>query len=356
MRTVKNNAGEDRGAIFVWVAVAMVVLVGSGALVVDLGALYAERRQLQNGADAAALAVAMECAKGSCGTPSATARTYAEANAKDSAAAVDGVCGKGPGLPACASAPSGVGTAPYYVQVQTSTLNPGNESDPDEVEFTLAPILDALNTGSTVHARSTVAWGPLAGTLTTNIVPVAMSLCAFQASGGTIGSDGSLVFPRTMVNVPIADLASPCFGPGGHSVPGGFGWLDITSPCHVAILLRAGGVDIGSDPGKSVEQTCDSLLRTWAAPGHSAPVVIPIFDRAVKNGTNATYHIIALASFDFCSYRFPGVSNNGTDCRSQCNGPNNQTRVCGYFTPAVIPDGVWGPGTDYGTRVMKVVE
>ena len=38
------------------------VLVGMAALVVDVGAVVEEKRQLQNGADAAALAVAQSCA------------------------------------------------------------------------------------------------------------------------------------------------------------------------------------------------------------------------------------------------------------------------------------------------------
>ena len=44
----------------------MVVLLGFATIVVDVGWLYAERRQLQNGADAAALAVAIDCAKDAC--------------------------------------------------------------------------------------------------------------------------------------------------------------------------------------------------------------------------------------------------------------------------------------------------
>ena len=65
---------------------------------IDVGALYAERRQLQNGADAAALAVAEDCAEGDCLDEMATAKTYADSNAKDDAANVDEVCGSGPGL------------------------------------------------------------------------------------------------------------------------------------------------------------------------------------------------------------------------------------------------------------------
>ncbi len=55
------------------------VLTGMGALVVDVGQLYQERAELQNGADAAALGVAKSCALGTC-TP-AVAAQLADANA-----------------------------------------------------------------------------------------------------------------------------------------------------------------------------------------------------------------------------------------------------------------------------------
>ncbi|XTR53338.1 pilus assembly protein TadG-related protein [Pseudarthrobacter sp. So.54] len=44
----------------------MVVLLGITAIVVDVGMIYAERFELQNGADAAALAIAQDCAVGNC--------------------------------------------------------------------------------------------------------------------------------------------------------------------------------------------------------------------------------------------------------------------------------------------------
>ena len=50
----------EKGAITVIVAVGMVALLGFTALVVDVGTLYYQRRDLQNAADAAALAAAWE--------------------------------------------------------------------------------------------------------------------------------------------------------------------------------------------------------------------------------------------------------------------------------------------------------
>ena len=49
---------DEKGIVVVFIAAAVVVLVGMAALVIDVGAIRDEKRQLQNGADAAALAVA----------------------------------------------------------------------------------------------------------------------------------------------------------------------------------------------------------------------------------------------------------------------------------------------------------
>ena len=70
---------DERGAVAIIVALLMVVLIGFAALAVDISAMWAEKRQLQNGADAGALAIAQECAKGACGSPDGTAQTYAAA-------------------------------------------------------------------------------------------------------------------------------------------------------------------------------------------------------------------------------------------------------------------------------------
>ena len=75
---------DERGAVAFFMAVVMVVVLGFGALVLDIGALVQERRELQSGADAAALAVAKDCAGSlGCGAYIATAEDFADANALD---------------------------------------------------------------------------------------------------------------------------------------------------------------------------------------------------------------------------------------------------------------------------------
>src|SRR4051812_46455566 len=104
---------DDRGAVVATLAIMLGagVLLGMAAVVVDVGRLYAEREQLQSGADAAAWAVAETCVREPArraeglGTP----RGYADANAADGAAQVTSVCGRGPACRRAAPPPS---TAP----------------------------------------------------------------------------------------------------------------------------------------------------------------------------------------------------------------------------------------------------
>jgi len=85
-----NAHRGERGAIATIVAMlfGLGVLLGAGALTVDVGNINAERRQLQNGADAAALSAARDCAGGACpntAVPADMARLTAltDGNAKD---------------------------------------------------------------------------------------------------------------------------------------------------------------------------------------------------------------------------------------------------------------------------------
>lgn len=69
---------ENDGQALILVALALVVLLGAGALAVDAGHLYQTRRQMQNAADAGALAGARAVCFG--GDPAQEARDYIVAN------------------------------------------------------------------------------------------------------------------------------------------------------------------------------------------------------------------------------------------------------------------------------------
>ncbi len=60
MRRVTHRRRDERGAMVIFLAAFSVVMIGMAALVIDVGSLLDEKRQLQNGADAGALAVAQQ--------------------------------------------------------------------------------------------------------------------------------------------------------------------------------------------------------------------------------------------------------------------------------------------------------
>ncbi|WP_305041470.1 pilus assembly protein TadG-related protein, partial [Geoalkalibacter sp.] len=59
-KSAKPYRVGEKGAVAVLVAVLLMFLIGMVALVVDVGYLYATRSELQNAADAAALAGARQ--------------------------------------------------------------------------------------------------------------------------------------------------------------------------------------------------------------------------------------------------------------------------------------------------------
>jgi len=343
MRALTERAdgrSSERGAVVLWVGVLLTVALGSVALVVDVGALYHERAQLQNGADAAALAVAMSCAAGSCGAATSTAASYAAANVEDGTAAVETLCGVGPGLQACAAPPAAVAGAAGWVMVDTRTSNPGT-AEPDRVGFLFAPILGGAADGATVRARSVAAWGSPGSLLT---APLVISQCEFTRLGGTIGS-GSV--PSGSFALEFHDNTSPCVGPGGASLPGGFGW--ITHPGGSCATTTTASEWVAEKPGLSAPSDC--LPSSWIG----RTIVLPIFvDTNGLGGSNGQYRIGGYVGFEVTGQRFPSSPNPtpGLRCPSGANAC-----LTGRFRPVALDGtgGFAGSGSDYGTRVVRVV-
>ncbi len=166
---------DDRGAIGVMVAVLIGagVLLGMAAMVVDVGQIYQNRAELQNGADAAALGVARQCAEGTCAPATAldTALGYADANASaltQGTAGVSGICGSaglgncsayiGTGLTNCPPNPT---NGADFVDVQTETRLPNGSTLLPPV-FAETLMGGSTYDGTTVKACAQAEWGPSA--------------------------------------------------------------------------------------------------------------------------------------------------------------------------------------------------
>ena len=129
---------DESGAVLVFVAVCLVVLLGMTALTVDLGRAVAIKRDMVNAADAAALAGADVCARtGNAGTAKAAALDLSEVNGADGPFSFS--------APLCNAHTS---SAPRTVSVVSRTF----------VDYLIAPILGFE--GTDVVARATAVWIP----------------------------------------------------------------------------------------------------------------------------------------------------------------------------------------------------
>lgn len=282
---------DEQGASAVLLALLLVPMLGFAAIAVDVGALYAERARLQVAADAAALAVAQDCARGDCGDMLATAQSLVVANVGEATA----------GQPVLSSNPTSVTVA---------------GSTPKEHWF--APVIGHEST--VVAATATVAWGgPDRGTA---VLPLTFSWCEFlQQTGGGLPS-GEI--ERTVHFTKSSETVG-CTGPSNLVVPGGFAYLD-TPPgeCEAASARNERSY---SSTGNTPPSVCTpAYLESWVG----RTVLLPLFDSSGDTGTNAWYHVFGYAAFHITGYHFGGQFS--TD-NKPCHG--NDRCVSGYFTEFV---------------------
>lgn len=362
--TVRRRAADDDGAVAATLAIMLGtgVLLGMAAVVVDVGRLYAEREQLQSGADAAAWAVAETCVlqPERCADQGVTSGRYAGANAADGTAGIAGICGRGPGLPACPEQPTNrtacLGLAPVtgnYAEVRTRTLRrDGGTLLPP----TFARAFAGDVAGTSVGACSRVAWG--APRRATGMA-VTFSTCEWNAEtdgGTTFWPDPSIGLPppsaERVIHLKGTGSAATCpAGPSGWDRPGGFGWLDdSTGTCTTDIEIDG---SFGGNTGNSVSQPCRTALA--ASRSQHAVALIPIYDGVTENGSHTTYHLAGFASFVLTGYFQSGFSApSWLTGQHLCGG--SARCLYGYFTKALVPTtGVAIDGPELGVSVVNLI-
>lgn len=167
---------RDEGATLVFVAVILVALLALTAFAVDFGRMYEERRQLQNGADAAALAIAEDCVRGLCDgayDEYAIGEIYVDDNARDGSANAWKI---------------DLDMAAQTVTVHNRTEDPGGDH---KFDMLFAGVVGF--DGFTVGAKATVAWGALASPVAT--IPIIISECEWQRPYWEGGAGGLIPYP-----------------------------------------------------------------------------------------------------------------------------------------------------------------
>lgn len=289
-RLAGNKEGNERGAVSVLTAILFVVLLGFTALAVDVGLLYAERGQLQNGADASALAMAQKCAKDSsstdCSTSSAIAGDLANKNASDDQSKVFSI---------------ELDKSARNVSVTTSAKEAGGAAD--SVSLTVASVLGFPT--AKVTAKSSAIWGsPRSGRAP---FPLAFSICQVKDR-----VDGEIQLLMSHAVAKDKGGNNTCINNTGKEVPGGFGYLPTANgACAVDVDLAANGGWAPSDPGVNEPELCTTELYRWAGElnaGREVVVFLPVFDEVRYSGKTAEFHLTTFAAFKVVGWRLSGDS------------------------------------------------
>jgi Flp pilus assembly protein TadG len=301
MRWLIRRTRGDRGATAIVVALVLVFLVGMMAMVADAGGLYAEQRQLQNGADAGALAIAADCVASPVGT-GCTSAANADAKALSFAGAnsVDGTSN------ATAKLETG------KVTVTTSTRTGGGGT---VLPSWFSRVFGRTDNG-TVTAKAVVTWGGLGKY---SGLPVTISLEEWQQANGTKGSAPAGPYAPYPTPYPAASYER-VLRLTGQDAPGSFGWLDNTNG---VTSTEAGQYKVTADTGsgfkddKAVSQIVP-CIRGFQAVSNSfcsntastQPTVkyVPVYDNVTGSGNGTSYHIVGYAAFVLTGYQLPGVS------------------------------------------------
>jgi len=365
---------RDEGAVTTLFALLLssLIVVGMLALVVDIGRLYIEREELQNGADSAALAAARGCAQDERCDPSdllSAAAAAARANARDGAAQTTLRCLRVAGVTPM--------TCPYDDTQLTRCVGPrpssGNfveirTSTETEDGSTLLPatfgsaLLGESYQGTRAMACARAAWGALSAH--PRAFRLGVHSCVFEGSpapafvpleqikAGTPDPAGETGVHRGLC---AAEGSSP---PEDDSV---FAWLGASGDdCFQK--LEAGTAQPGSEitPGWAAacrvdgrELTLDALFSE-----NREPLVLPVYEPAAESGGGNAYHIVGFAYFLptgywFGPHDFQNSWSTGSDC-DMADAETPQPCLIGFFTKGTLVGAV-GPGDGYGLQAIQLI-
>jgi Flp pilus assembly protein TadG len=351
---------DERGVVAAIVAILLGagVLTGTCALVIDVGQIYQERAELQNGADAAALGVAKSCALGAC-TPGAAGQ-LADGNASALTGGTEGVqlvCGSGSlgGCPASTGSitdcpPPAAGT--NFVDVYTATQTASGSTLLPPV-FATTLLGNSGYQGTTVHACAQAEWGaPSAATADA----LTISACEWDQATqqGTVYAPAP---PYSQNAVPAASFDQVLtLNPGNHNGcatepagadgPATFGWAaDTTGNCSLPVSAPT----FPESADGSMSPSCQQVLQN--AQQSQIPILVPVY--VSVNAAADTYNLQGFADFVVTGYNLPGFdASDWLDPANTCTS----TTYClnGYFVQGVIPSTGSIAGPNLGVSVIDL--
>lgn len=365
-----KNKKNDEGAVAIIAAVVMSFLcLALLSLVIDVGQVFEERRQLQNGADAAAVAVAQEYLTNGeslgLATAEGIAKDLSNRNARDTTGDIYGVYGTpwgttGPHLKDGYDPPP----ADYdnYVEVRTKTKSSGGS---------VLPFFFSAG-GSTITAVGRASWGFPSGA---RALAATISGCEWNLYTKDRNGDGERDYgpystdPRENALVLQAGsgankYVSPCSSdPAYKDAPGAFGWLHedaVTSNQCEADILDGNYL---TDPGANASSDCRSVLyNAWKSgkDGDPQPLYIPVYTSFANSGSKVGYTLEGFAAFVVTGYSLTSGEDQvswitGKTFKQVSSLGGNPKGIMGYFTKDLVPDAGELGGIDRGVRVVTQV-
>jgi hypothetical protein len=268
---------EERGAIAVMLALLMPILFGLAAIAIDVAGVWSARQQVENGADAAVLAVAMDCAASNCGDIKSTAEDAFWANNR-------------------AAKLTDLGPGEGWVSVNGRKISV-TQKKPWIVNHFFA---GALGQGKGELSVSSFArWTPASRGRAE--APVAVSYCFYKeatsANGPGYGNGKGSVGAHATATIPL----STTFGPGncptpssGGPTPKGSALTVPTSDCTTRSVLGA-AVQASTKTYGSLASACNTARLSALVGGN---IVVPVWDSVTGAGTaNPTVRVYGYAAF-----------------------------------------------------------
>ncbi|MEI4271897.1 hypothetical protein TEK04_09200 [Klenkia sp. LSe6-5] len=244
---VRGPAGE-RGAVAVAVALLIPLLSAAAALAVDTTASWMARNQVITGADAAALAEAIDCAEGDCGS-------MTEIQTKISYYFIENNAGS-----KLATLQPGTGWIQYDTG-QRATRSQGTWT----IRHLFAAVLGSPTSTLTVESMARWSGAPSA----TADLPLAVSWCAFRS---TLTQGVGLPSSSTTLKLATDTAGASCTGPAGGPVRG-----------TTALTASSGGCTTASVTGQvlTVPTTAPAACSaSYLAGLVGQDVWVPVYDQS----------------------------------------------------------------------------
>jgi hypothetical protein len=288
-RLFSELRSDEGGAVAVLLALLLAVLIGVAALVVDLGQIIIVRSELQNGADAGALAGVVDLVYNGPDTAETTAVTYSTQSKNYQLT--------NPNPAADAVVVTAVGPETLRVLVRRTGGTSGGA-----VNTVFAPIWGIYNAGVEAVAVATLE-RKIIGSGPGNLMP-------FGIHEDLVDSDGDGNYDvGNIVDIYPHDLSAGNFGlldlnGGSNSNTETESWIENGYDQTFVIPEATGYVYIEGDPGisgGSLNGAINSRLGDR--------LLFPVFDEVTEQGANTDFRVVDLVGGTIWSFKLTGASS-----------------------------------------------